>query len=73
MLFYPTPNQAAKQKMSLGDNELPAGFRLPDLPPFIRTDVFRFVLPRAGVVVRYNFRSKIYFPARLERNKVQYQ
>jgi hypothetical protein len=26
MLFYPTPNQAAKQKMSFGDNEMPAGF-----------------------------------------------
>jgi hypothetical protein len=38
-------------------------------PPFIRNYAFLSVT-QLGVVVRYNFRSKIYFPARPERNKV---
>ncbi len=37
--------------------------------PFIRNYAFLSVT-QLGVVVRYNFRSKIYFPARPERNKV---
>jgi hypothetical protein len=38
-------------------------------PPFIRNYAFLSVT-QLGVAVRYNFRSKIYFPARPERNKV---
>jgi hypothetical protein len=38
-------------------------------PPFIRNYVFLSVI-QLEVVVRYNFRSKIYFPARPKRNKV---
>ena len=39
---------------------------------FIRIFAHRSVL-KLEAVVRYNFNSKMYFPARLERNKVQGQ